>query len=268
MVLTAILIGIIGGLMSSFLGMGGGSIIIPLMESQLPEVSLYTVMASTTFFIFLISILSVLHYRHKFREVPFKFWIISFCALIFGVLTGAAIRHFINPHTIKIIFSTILIFSTIRPIMKLLNNKNGIKSTSLHMLRHTPLSLFGFFLAGAITSITGLGGGVIFIPIFISIFKIDAKNIPMLSNSFMAFGTFFACMSFIISPHVLPVSQTGLNSFLLGDINLFISFLLLIGAIPFIKIGVYLNKLFSSKTIEILLVLVLLTTAVFFILPK
>ncbi|MCT4641300.1 MAG: sulfite exporter TauE/SafE family protein [Bacteriovoracaceae bacterium] len=235
------IVGLAVGILSSFFGVGGGIIIVPtlfvLFEALSPKeiisISLLTIFFNTAYNNFNF---------YKKGDSPNKKTILIFIIFcFFGALLGNSLINFLNPKAIRILFALILILIVIRNVTKneiLTHNSNQRKEPPIIM---ATTAIFGSFLS----AITGLGGGVIYIPLFQNVAKIPIKKISAYSNFAMMVGVFFALI-----PHVLE-----------KNLHLSYASILIIGSLFTGKLGIKFNEIVQAKTKKNLLALILLISA-------
>lgn len=114
-IVILVLIGIVAGMLSGFVGIGGGVVIVPAliyffgmgqMEAQ-----------GTSLFLMLppIGILAVMNY-YKTGNINIWYGIIIACTFIIGGYFGSKISLRISPYLVKIIFGTFMIYVAFKMI--------------------------------------------------------------------------------------------------------------------------------------------------------
>lgn len=179
-----IFLGIVGGLIAGILGLGGGIfyiLIFPyLIEARgFPtELTAQFVIANSLFGIMVASGMSVLGYKRK-GELPWK-------EILAVGLASATIAYLslnfivLQPWFSKTIFNIFIIFLMLYILLKMylelhLEKKENGEITSTE-------GIFSGGIAGFVSALSGLGGGVIIIPILTMRFKISlvkAKTISL-----------------------------------------------------------------------------------------
>ncbi len=240
--LLLILTGAIVGILSSLFGIGGGSLLVPILFIFYPAFPASEIIA-ISLTVILINTISNTYQYQKLKSLPPKNIIIFFVfASIIGAITGTYIANFLDKNITQLVISFILLFLVIRSVLPIKNSKNiGRGSSSPYAFGMT--GIIGTILA----TITGLGGGVIFTPAFQYLHKIPAKKIPAYSNIAMLFGCLFALV-----PHVIT-GQTINRPYYFGNINIQVVLLISIFSIIGTKLGVSLNHKVSAKHKTILL---------------
>ncbi|PID28631.1 MAG: hypothetical protein CR982_04280, partial [Candidatus Cloacimonadota bacterium] len=162
--LELFIIGSLAGLFAGFLGVGGGVIIIPVMliylESIIPEKYLYLVVSTIALSVAFTSSIfgSVRHIKNKnlYNHTLLPIAIGS----VLGAIPGSIVSELISTGKLKAILSIIIVFVSIkmlRPPKKCIENGK--------IVDYPPYLFLIGFLVGVFSSLTGLGGGVIFVPV-------------------------------------------------------------------------------------------------------
>ncbi len=161
-----IAVGIIAGLLSGLLGVGGGFVIVPLYvlwmnvdQKKAHATSLAAIMPIATF--------SALGYALQ-DKVDWSAWILVLAGSVVGANYGVRLLHRIPVRELKYIFAGLLMLSALRLLW----------STQPHQLMsgtasHVLLVVIGF-VAGVAAGLLGVGGGIIIVPSLIIAAGLDA----------------------------------------------------------------------------------------------
>mgnify|MGYP001626531499 CR=1 FL=1 len=252
-VIYLICTGLSVGFISSFFGIGGGVITIPMLYILFPNVPIQALIPVSLGLIFLNSSTNNYHFYKSNLSPSKKTFINFFITCLIGAALGSYILYLIDSDMIKKIFASLLVLS----FLKTLFSKTEDQSAKLKEPQLL-LGLTGF--AGAfISSITGLGGGIIYVPILLSIIKLPMIYISPFSNAAMMFATLIGIIPHLFKP--IETANLGLNSFyaqgFIGHVNFVFIIILYIGAIFSSKLGTVLNTRVSFKTKKYLLSLLL-----------
>lgn len=159
-------IGFGAGTLGSLIGVGGGIVIVPaltflgLQPTQIASTSLFAV-AST-------SSSSSLEYARQ-KRIDYRLAISMACAAIPGAVLGAFLSPYFTLELFKLLFAMLLASIGIyviykRTILRETEFRNGLAAKSVVLA-----SSFG---AGIISSLFGVGGGVIFVPVMLLVLGI------------------------------------------------------------------------------------------------
>ena len=93
-----------------------------------------------------------------------------------------------------------------------------------------------FFMAGIISTTTGIGGGILVIPLFIHLIKIPYRIIPVNANIIVLFGVLLGTVFYLFDGKTYQPIDFGLQVLQIGPINLNLVFLIAFFALFFIHI--------------------------------
>lgn len=229
-----ILTGLSVGFMSSFFGVGGGSLIMPILFMLYPGLPAQAIIPSSLGVIFLNTLINNFNF---FKEglSPSKRTVINFaitCAVGAGI--GAYAIHYVDSGVIKKLFAGIMIIIAIKVLASKTNNNNNKLAEN-----QTKLGMTGFF-GSIISSVTGLGGGIVFVPMLVSLVKLPLIYISPYSNVAMSFATLIGVL-----PHFFYPLELDLNGFYskgyIGHVNYMFILLIFSGSIITSKLGTRLN---------------------------
>lgn len=153
-------VGIAGGIVGSILGVGGGIIFTPtlaLLGFQPTSVSSTSLIA-----VAFTSISSTVSYARRRRikyETASKLAILSAP----GAVLGAYLSAVISTELFKLIFSVILISAVIYMLFNSHFKERKVEKGEYHQL----VAYFCAFAAGVVSSLFGVGGGIIFVPLLL-----------------------------------------------------------------------------------------------------
>lgn len=170
MILAILLTGLIAGILSGLLGIGGGVVIVPVLsylytlhpEFTQPQMMHLAIGTSLASMIFTTAggLVSHLRYGHYVGMSPSIFW-----GLIPGLWLGAWGGNFLNslasPSILKIIFMCVAVLIAFRMLFS--------PQLFFHQQNQRIFSIKTFCLiglvVGAISSLIGIGGGIFLVPI-------------------------------------------------------------------------------------------------------
>lgn len=244
--------GLFASLIGTLLGIGGGIFVSPILflvyhlsPQKVIGTSLAMVLCNST------SGTIAYAFQHRINyKLGWQFALFT----IPGAVIGAYISRFFNPLSFRIVFSVLLIVFSIYLFI------HTIKSSSSDMLKQdsetSHINPFRFpqylticFLSlgvGILSSLLGIGGGIIHIPILIYILKIPVHMATATSHFILAFS-----------------SLSGVISHLwLGNIEIYYAIVLGSGAIIGAQVGAFISKKVRSRIIILLLAAILILTGI------
>lgn len=246
--------GLVGGFIAGLIGIGGGIIYVLVIPEALRlfgvppmEIAQYTI-ANSLFAILVAS--AMVNYRH------FKVKIYVSEILSVGISSSIAsllcLKYFVNTHhyslftynLVTIIFIIFLFFNT-------LINRRTIKLTHPET-QQTSIFLLTGVLGGIISSFSGLGGGIVVIPLLCSLINMDIKKASIISSGVIMITSL---VSTIYNLSESPKHQ--LDVFQVGYIIFPISCALILGVILSSGLGVRYSKKLSSQNITYIYIVLL-----------
>ncbi|MAX67375.1 MAG: hypothetical protein CME66_10610 [Halobacteriovoraceae bacterium] len=249
-----LVLGSVIGFLSSFFGIGGGSIIVPTLYTLYPNLPASIVVPISLGSIFFICLKNTISYGRN-KLLPPKEIIGAFLLSCFiGGFLGTKLLYFIDTNLAKKIMGFLLLAM----VVKLLVFKSRHQDDQNFSPSFISFSIVGF-IGSLISSITGLGGGIIFTPIFLNILRVPLKKVSPYSNLAMVFATFIGVIPHIFQTRKNIYFQSDfLSSFFIGNVNFFFILIITLGALFSSRIGIKANNLAPPKTKKALLALLLL----------
>lgn len=222
------LVGAVGGFLAGMLGVGGGIIFIPILSYLFTqqglsnaEVVKYT-LANSIFLVFVSGIAGILKQsRSKSLDIQ-KMMLIGIPGALFSLGVSLIIAHglpdFSNPgnwlnqqghwynkNMFQLVFLGFLLISISNMIFgKPDHKKEGLVENDGN---RTGLQIMVAVLAGSVVALSGLGGGVIMVPMFRIILKMPMKNATALSLSIIPFLSLAPLISYIITEPTEPLAS-------------------------------------------------------------
>ncbi|MCO4756008.1 MAG: sulfite exporter TauE/SafE family protein [Bacteriovoracaceae bacterium] len=240
------------GLVSSFFGIGGGSIMIPVLYILFPKLPPAAIISTSLGAIALSASLNT-HRFYKAGLTPKKqIGVALFLATGLGALIGSQFVYILPAALLKKIFGGVLLVLSIQVFLK----KNSSGNTDQHEGKSLILKVV-CFVGGFISSVTGLGGGAVFVPFFISLVKLPMKLISPYSNIAMVAAAVTG-----LAPHFFKAGEFSLKSELaqkafIGHVNILFILCLFSGAFVTSKFGVKLNSKVDESLKKLLLSILL-----------
>jgi len=175
-------LGFAAGVLGSILGLGGGIIVVPVLTffGYSP-----TLAASTSLFAaFSNAVASTISYTRQ-KRIQFSIGLKLGLLSIPGTILGAYISSEITPSLFKILFGLVLIVSA---IYIFINRK--IESKQHNQSKQVMLFAVGAsFFAGIISSLFGIGGGIVFVPLMVIVMGLSMKEAASTSQFILLFAS-------------------------------------------------------------------------------
>jgi uncharacterized membrane protein YfcA len=190
------LIGLVAGILSGLLGIGGGIIVIPLLVwlfklQNIPSDLIMHLAAGTSLSVMIFTAASSLygHVKHGIEIWPVYRQLAI--GIIIGTIFGAVFGHFLPGRVLEILFAIFIFIVAIRMLIAI---KPKLKRT---LPRSLGMFLMAFVIGGK-SGLLGIGGGVIIIP-FLSYCNVPIRNIIAVSVSCSLTIAIIGTISFIIT---------------------------------------------------------------------
>jgi uncharacterized protein len=243
-IIILVAVGLAAGSLGSMLGVGGGIIMVPALTflnvppMQAASTSLIAVMST--------SVSSTIEYSRQ-KRIDYTLGLeIAACAIPGGVL-GAVLSEYLLQDTFKLYFGVLLIFTGLYILYK-----NSVLKEHKVKRRSLPLQVAVFaasFGAGIISSLFGVGGGIVFVPAMLLVLGL---------TMYRAAPTSQLTLMMTAIAGVFTHSALGHPDYLHAVI-------LSAGAFVGAQIGARLSRITKDKLLQPLLAVILLTVAIIFI---
>ena len=238
-------VGLAAGTLGSMLGVGGGIIMVPaltflnLPPTQAASTSLIAVMST--------SVSSTIEYSRQ-KRIDYALGLeMAACAIPGGVL-GAVLSEYLLEDTFKLYFGILLILTGLYALYK-----NSVLKNHRVKRRSLPLQVAVFaasFGAGIISSLFGVGGGIVFVPAMLLVLGLTMHRAAPTSQ--------------------LTLMMTALAGVFthsaLGHPDYLHAVVLSTGAFVGAQIGARLSRITKDVLLQRLLAVVLMAVAIVFIL--
>lgn len=263
-----IITGLIVGLISSFFGIGGGIIAVPIFYSIFPTQPPQVIVASSLGIILLNSLLNSYNYRKLGIRPALSMIIPIGLTLTLGIFTGGKVSFLIPENSIKIIFAIFLLLMAIKmsfftPVPHAVSSESDSKEQFSFPLSIIVKSSLITFFGGIIAGLVGIGGGVIIIPTLMTIAKLPMRIIPAYSNLVMAIGASGGVLTYMLTSCKNQLFQDEFFKYLqVGYLNWGIVLLTFMGAFFSSKLGAKLSQKTGQKLASRLLALILVIFSV------
>ena len=240
-----IIIGIVAGILGSLVGIGGGILISPalsllgLAPSQVASTSLIAVSST--------SISSTIAYA-RLRKIQYS---IGLKLAIFsapGAISGALISASISPLHFRFLFVLLLLATGLYLLFR--NSVLRQRKFDSEPVWIKVLFYFGAFVAGLVSSIFGIGGGIIFVPLLVIIIRMNMSSAVPTSQ--------LALMSTALVGTITHI--------IIGNPEYIYALILSIGSFIGAQIGAKISARFNDSTLRYIFALLLMAVSIRFVL--
>jgi hypothetical protein len=232
-ILLLLLGGVVSGFLAGFFGVGGGIILVPILLVYFQStgvsslVSTHLAFGTSLLIVMLTSISSGIQYARN-DHVVWKGVLYLGVTSVLGSLAGSQFAGTLQGKTLRQIFAAVVITSALRLLVETRKPKQEL----LPEIQVPPLLLTGF-LVGLLSSLAGVGGGILSIPIMHSLLKFPLKKALGTSSATIVITALAAGIGYVASGWGNPL----LPPFTLGYVDYVHALPLIAGAIPMATIG-------------------------------
>ncbi|MBW1855513.1 MAG: sulfite exporter TauE/SafE family protein [Deltaproteobacteria bacterium] len=172
---------------------------------------------------------------------------------IIGALVGSQIASYLSGNILRFIFVLFLFFVAARLLAA--NPTDDFNKTNIVDLKDKKIRLLLIgILSGFISGLTGLGGGIVAIPLMISLLNIPIKSVAGTSSSIMIFTALAATTGYILSGWNNP----DLPNDAMGYVSFFTALPVLLGSVIFAQVGASLNNQISPNKLRYIFIFFLI----------
>ena len=237
--LGLLLLGFAAGIIGSMIGLGGGFVVVPILTffGFSPQLAA----SNSLFAAFSNAVASTASYA-KQRRIEYSLGLKLGLLSVPGTILGAYISDEITSSLFKILFGIVLLASSLYIFLK-----RKIEPKTYNLSKQIMVLAIGAsFFAGIISSLFGIGGGVVFVPLMVIAIGLSMKMAAPTSQ----FILLFASASGMIA-HTL-----------LGHPDFYQALFLSIGAFVGGLVGSRLSLQIEEKKLKIIVTAVLVITAI------
>ncbi|MCB9059912.1 MAG: sulfite exporter TauE/SafE family protein [Halobacteriovoraceae bacterium] len=243
--------GIFIGLISTIFGVGGGIIAVPTIYELFPALTPASVIGTSLAMIFCNSLLNLSNFARKGQKIQINTLGSIVLPMSAGVLIGIECIDYLSTTQVKLFLVFIVFMTAVRLLWKAyFYHKKKFQSISFS--QRPKLLIFIILIGGFVSGLTGLGGGVVIIPLIINFFHTPLKELPVISNFAIASGAFVGLIRFSTSENIELGLTELLNHFQIGKINFLIAFCLFTGSFLTSRLGVKLSGKIHPRLANIL----------------
>jgi len=167
-------VGLFIGIIGSLTGIGGGFLLMPLLLFLFPEKSPQGLTAISMTVVFFNSFSSTIAFA-RMKTINFKIGILFSLFAFPSVILGNFVLKYFNSKTFSLFFGIFLIIVSIFIFFKSNNNLNKREIPQISKQNLVIMCILSV-IAGFISSFFGIGGGIIFVPLFIYFLKYPVIN--------------------------------------------------------------------------------------------
>lgn len=192
--MSFIIIGLFVGFSLALTGSGGALLAIPLFMSFLG----FSLKIGTFYSLIVVAIASILGVLVNLKDVRYRYATLMALGSFFGSFIFRDIKQHISDQIIIILFYMICLYS-----LYSIWNKNRVDQSQKLVEAKTWQLLMAGLILGILTTLTGLGGGVLLLPLFVKGFQLEenqAVATSLMTIFFSAGISFFLQLSTVANP--------------------------------------------------------------------
>ncbi len=216
-VFLLIMVGALGGFLSGMLGVGGGVIFVPVIDYILSragineDLAVNIILANSIATIAFTGTISSIKQVRMGNFFPKQILYTSLPGVVTSLGLSYAISqmHFYSKDKFNVFFISMLVLLLVRMFWKNTSAAAGEKEPA--QVKTSAYALTGFF-TGLVTALSGLGGGIVMIPVFTNFLKLNIKIATSISTGVITVLVFPLIVYYLFTPVTLPVAvawQTG-----------------------------------------------------------
>jgi uncharacterized protein len=198
-VIVLIVVGLLAGTLGSMIGVGGGLIMTPALTvmgfapAQISSTSLFAVTFA--------SASSTISYVRQ-KRIQYHVGVKAAAVAIPGAITGAFISSGLAIESFKLYFGLLLLLAGIyiaySGSLKERQNRRTVNDKKLELL---PLFYTGAFGAGIISSLFGVGGGIVFVPLMVLVLGMSLSTASPTSQLALLITSFVGTVTHAVLGH-------------------------------------------------------------------
>ncbi|MFN3267859.1 MAG: sulfite exporter TauE/SafE family protein [Zestosphaera sp.] len=222
--LVASLIGFSAGVLGSMFGLGGGFLMVPLLN--IVGIDMRVAVGTSASAIFFNMLSSTIAYS-RYKYVVYRAGALLSVSAVVTAYFGAQLTKVLDPDLLRAVFGFVLVLVGLRMMIAGSNERVTGKNVVRWGVRNYVLLVLGGCLAGFVAGLLGVGGGVV--------------NVPLLT--FLGFLIHYAVATSSMAITITSVTS-ALTHYTLGNVDLG----LLASLAPSLIVGAQIGALAARKT--------------------
>ena len=242
MFLTLLVLGLIGGFLSGFVGVGGAVIMIPLMLTVPPlfgfdPLTMQVVSGLSMIQVVFSSFSGVMKHRQN-KYVSVRLLLFVGLPTAIGSGLGATISKYMDNRNLMIVFGLIALLAGVMMLIPTKKEDAGSDANPETIPFNKPLAIVIGFSLGFLAGMVGAGGGFLLIPLMIYILKIPIR---------LTIGTSLGIV-------LIGAVMGALGKLATGQVDYYLTLALIISSVPSAQLGGIVSKKTSPLILRLTLV--------------
>jgi uncharacterized protein len=254
-VITVFVVGLVVGIVSGLVGIGGGVLIVPFLYFFYENPAIFGVHAATEaqiilahgtslFVIVPTSVRGVLSFHRKGLVEWRAVWPIGMGSVI-AAIAGARLALVLPPDLLRVAFGAFLVFSGVqlalrRGVPKAAQDGGGSRLS-------LPLIVTSGAMVGIFSALLGVGGGIVAIPILMYLVRLEVRRVAATSMGIIAITATAGTAAYMVSGLGVP----GLPPGSVGYVDVVTGLAMFVGAVTSVRWGAHLNQRLSPRALTL-----------------
>jgi Predicted permeases len=217
-ILALIIGGAAAGTFAGLLGIGGSILLVPLQFYLLtkmgwpPDVAIKVAIATALFFTLPTSLNSAYGHSKRKNVLWKKALLIGVFGFVFSFI-GASVASYLNASSLSLIFGLVVLGASFK-----INSKKGMNEDPEKIVSSPALYAVCGAAMGIIAGLTGIGGGLILVPLLVFAMKVPFRQAVGTSSATIV----LTAAGGVIGHMINGIGMTGLPPYSIGYVNLII----------------------------------------------
>ncbi len=255
-VLTVFAVGLVVGVVSGLVGIGGGVLIVPFLYffyanpaifgvNVAPEAHIILAHGTSLFVIVPTSLRGVLAFHRRGLVEWRAVWPIGLGSVLAAV-AGARLALYLPPDLLRVAFGGFLLLSGVQLALR----RGGAAAVGDEGERAPvalPLVALSGILVGIFSALLGVGGGIVAIPILMYLVRVEVRRVAATSMGIIAITASAGAAAYMVSGLGAP----GLPPGSVGYVDVVTGLAMFLGAVTSVRWGAHLNQRLSPRALAL-----------------
>ena len=237
------------GIISALAGIGGGVIMVPFLylmySGSSQSLTAQTVVAHATSLgvAFVASGIGIRKYAHSKAIAWRAAFIYGLPGAISSFIAARIVAQADEAEWVRGAFGVFLILSALDMARRAATHREFTEPQEAHQYSPVLLTSIGI-VGGAMTSMLGIGGGLIAVPTLLYVARLPIRTVAPTSLVSVGLATLSGMISYLTAPNAPPVSP-----YMVGWVDMQMALPLALGAACTVPLGVHLNRASKPATL-------------------
>lgn len=254
-ILVIFAVGVVVGILSGLVGIGGGVLIVPFLYFFYDRPELFGVVVSpgvrevvahgTSLFIIVPTSLRGALAYHRAGLVEWRaVWPIGLASVVSAV-AGSQLALLLPPDVLRVAFGVLLVITGARLAL----SRKGAASDAPPREPNVslPVTVPTGIAVGLFSALLGVGGGIVAIPLLLHLVHLDVRRVAATSIGIIAITATAGTISYMVS----GLGEAGLPPYSLGYVHLGAGLAMFVGSVLSVRWGALLNQRLRPRTLAL-----------------